>query len=409
MARTSDNDLRYGFGTRAVHAGQSPDPTTGAIMPPIYQTSTYVQDGLGRHKGFEYARTRNPTRDALERNLAALEGGRYGLAWASGLAATDAVLKLLNAGDHVICGENLYGGTHRLMVQVFQRLGVTFTFVDTRDVHRIAEGVTPATRMVYVETPTNPMMRLTDLAAVGQVARARDLLFVVDNTFATPYFQTPLGFGADIVLHSTTKYLNGHSDMVGGALITSRDDLAERLAFLQNAAGAVPGPMDCWLALRGTKTLALRMRQHDASGRRIAAWLADRPEIEAVYYPGLPSHPQYDLACRQMRGFGGMISLELGSIERARRFVEAVRLFALAESLGGVESLIGHPASMTHASVPAAMRQAMGLTDGLVRLSIGIEDPDDLLADIEAALGSLGPAVKPAERPAVRSGRAARL
>jgi cystathionine beta-lyase/cystathionine gamma-synthase len=409
MARTSDNDLRYGFGTRAVHAGQSPDPTTGAIMPPIYQTSTYVQDGLGRHKGFEYARTRNPTRDALERNLAALEGGRYGLAWASGLAATDAVLKLLNAGDHVICGENLYGGTHRLMVQVFQRLGVTFTFVDTRDVHRIAEGVTPATRMVYVETPTNPMMRLTDLAAVGQVARARDLLFVVDNTFATPYFQTPLEFGADIVLHSTTKYLNGHSDMVGGALITSRDDLAERLAFLQNAAGAVPGPMDCWLALRGTKTLALRMRQHDASGRRIAAWLADRPEIEAVYYPGLPSHPQYDLACRQMRGFGGMISLELGSIERARRFVEAVRLFALAESLGGVESLIGHPASMTHASVPAAMRQAMGLTDGLVRLSIGIEDPDDLLADIEAALGSLGPAVKPAERPAVRSGRAARL
>jgi len=409
MARTSDNDLRYGFGTRAVHAGQSPDPTTGAIMPPIYQTSTYVQDGLGRHKGFEYARTRNPTRDALERNLAALEGGQYGLAWASGLAATDAVLKLLNAGDHVICGENLYGGTHRLMVQVFQRLGVTFTFVDTRDVNRIAEAVTPATRMVYVETPTNPMMRLTDLAAVGQVARARDLLFVVDNTFATPYFQTPLGFGADIVLHSTTKYLNGHSDMVGGALITSRDDLAERLAFLQNAAGAVPGPMDCWLALRGTKTLALRMRQHDASGRRIAVWLADRPEIEAVYYPGLPSHPQYDLACRQMRGFGGMISLELGSIERARRFVEAVRLFALAESLGGVESLIGHPASMTHASVPAAMRQAMGLTDGLVRLSIGIEDPDDLLADIEAALGSLGPAVKPAERPAVRSGRAARL
>jgi len=409
MARTSDDDLRYGFGTRAVHAGQSPDPTTGAIMPPIYQTSTYVQNGLGRHKGFEYARTRNPTRDALERNLAALEGGRYGLAWSSGLAATDAVLKLLSAGDHVICGENLYGGTHRLMVQVFQRLGITFTFVDTRDPGRIAGAVTAATRMVYVETPTNPMMRLTDLAAVGEIARARSLLFVVDNTFATPYFQTPLTFGADIALHSTTKYLNGHSDMVGGALVTSRDDLAERLAFLQNAAGAVPGPMDCWLTLRGTKTLALRMRQHDASGRRIAAWLADRPEIESVYYPGLPTHPQHDLACRQMRGFGGMISLELGSIERARRFVEAVRLFALAESLGGVESLIGHPASMTHASVPAAMRQAMGLTDGLVRLSIGIEDPDDLLADIEAALASLGPAVKPAARPAVRSGRAARL
>jgi cystathionine beta-lyase/cystathionine gamma-synthase len=390
MARTSDDDLRYGLGTRAVHAGQSPDPSTGAIMPPIYQTSTYVQDGLGRHKGFEYARTRNPTRDALERNLAALEGGRHGLAWASGLAATDAVLKLLNAGDHVVCGENVYGGTHRLMVQVFQRLGLTFTFVDTRDPDRIADAVTPATRMLYVETPTNPMMRLTDLAAAGEIARARQLLFVVDNTFATPCLQTPLAFGADIVLHSTTKYLNGHSDMVGGALVLSRDDLAERLAFLQNAAGAVPGPMDCWLTLRGTKTLALRMRQHDASGRRIAAWLAERPELKAVYYPGLPTHPQHDLACRQMQGFGGMISVELGSLERARRFVESVRLFALAESLGGVESLIGHPASMTHASVPPAMREAMGLTDGLVRLSVGIEDVEDLLGDLEGALGKVG-------------------
>jgi len=389
MARTSDDDLHYGFGTRAVHAGQVPDPSTGAIMPPIYQTSTYVQDGLGRHKGFEYARTRNPTRDALERNLAALEGGRFGLAWASGLAATDALLKLLSAGDHVICGENVYGGTHRLMTQVFQRLGLTFTFVDTRDAEHVAAALTPATRMVYVETPTNPMMRLTDLAAVGEIARRHDALFVVDNTFATPYLQSPLAFGADIVLHSTTKYLNGHSDMVGGALITSREDLAERLAFLQNAAGAVPGPMDCWLALRGTKTLALRMRQHDASGRRIAAWLAERPEAKAVYYPGLPSHPQHDLACRQMRGFGGMISLELGSKDRARRFVEAVRLFALAESLGGVESLIGHPASMTHASVPPAMREAMGLTDGLVRLSVGIEEPDDLLGDIEQALAAV--------------------
>jgi len=390
MARTTDDDLRFGLGTRAVHAGQAPDPATGAIMPPIYQTSTYVQEGLGRHKGFEYARTRNPTRDALERNLAALEGGRHGLAWASGLAATDALLKLLNAGDHVICGENVYGGTHRLMVQVFQRLGLTFTFVDTRDPARIVEAVTPATRMVYVETPTNPMMRLTDLAAVGEIARDRKLLFVVDNTFATPCLQTPLEFGADVVLHSTTKYLNGHSDMVGGALITSRDDLAERLAFLQNAAGAVPGPMDCWLTLRGTKTLALRMRQHDAAGQRIAAWLAERHEVKAVYYPGLPTHPQHDLARRQMRGFGGMISLELGSLDRARRFVEAVRLFALAESLGGVESLIGHPASMTHASVPPAMREAMGLTDGLVRLSVGIEDTDDLLGDLEQALAAVG-------------------
>jgi cystathionine beta-lyase/cystathionine gamma-synthase len=386
MTRTSDDDLRYGFGTRAIHAGQAPDPTTGAIMTPIYQTSTYVQDGLGHHKGFEYARTRNPTRDALERNLAALEGGRHGLAWASGLAATDAVLKLLSAGDHVICGENVYGGTHRLMVQVFQRLGLTFSFVDTRDVSRIEAAITPATRMVYVETPTNPMMRLTDLAAAGEIARRRDLLFVVDNTFATPYLQTPLEFGADIVLHSTTKYLNGHSDMVGGALITSRDDLADRLAFLQNAAGAVPGPMDCWLTLRGTKTLAVRMRQHEASARRIAAWLAARSDVPKVHYPGLPSHEQHELACRQMRGFGGMISIELGSVPRARRMVESVRIFALAESLGGVESLIGHPASMTHASVPPAMREAMGLTDSLVRLSVGIEDPEDLLQDLDVAL-----------------------
>jgi cystathionine gamma-lyase len=392
MARASDDDLRHGFATRAIHAGQAPEPVTGAIMPPIFQTSTYVQDGLGRHKGFEYARTRNPTRDALERNLAALEGGRHGFAWASGLAATDAVLKLLSAGDHVICGENVYGGTHRLMEHVFRRLGLTFTFVDTRESARIAQAVTASTRMLYVETPTNPMMRLTDLAAAGDIAREHDLLLVVDNTFATPYFQTPLAFGADIVLHSTTKYLNGHSDMVGGALITSRDDLADRLAFLQNAAGAVPGPMDCWLALRGTKTLALRMRQHDASGRRIAEFLAGHAEIRQVYYPGLPSHPQHALACRQMRGFGGMVSFELGSRARAERFIGGVRLFSFAESLGGVESLVGHPASMTHASVPVAMREAMGLTDGLVRLSVGVEETEDLLADLEHGLNALAAA-----------------
>ena len=296
------------------------------------------------------------------------------------------MLKLLKAGDHVICGENVYGGTHRLMSQVLSHLGLTFTFVDTRDLSRVEAAVTPATQMLYVETPTNPMMRLTDLAAAGELARRHDLLLVVDNTFATPYFQTPLSLGADVVLHSTTKYLNGHSDMVGGALITNRDEVAERLAFLQNAAGAVPGPMDCWLALRGTKTLALRMRQHDASGRRIAAYLSEHPEVRAVYYPGLPSHPQHDLACRQMRGFGGMVSFELGSRARAERFVESVRLFAFAESLGGVESLVGHPASMTHASVPLAMREGMGLTDGLVRLSIGIEETEDLLADLERAL-----------------------
>ena len=386
MTRVFDEDQQDAFGTRAVHAGQRPDELSGAIMTPIYQTSTYVQDGLGQHRGFEYARTRNPTRDALERNVAALEGATHGFAFSSGLAATDVVLKLLSSGDHVICGENVYGGTHRLMTHVFERLGLSVTFLDTREASRVADAVTPATRMVYVETPTNPMMQLTDLQAVGAITTERGLLFVVDNTFATPVFQQPIGFGADLVLHSTTKYLNGHSDMVGGMLLTSRDDLAERIGFLQNAAGAVPGPMDCWLALRGTKTLHLRMERHDANGRRIAAYLADHPAVERVYYPGLPDHPQHDLARRQMRGFGGMISLDVGSLERARAVVERTRIFALAESLGGVESLIGHPASMTHASVPKDMREAMGLTDGLVRLSVGVEDVEDLLADLDRAL-----------------------
>lgn len=386
MTRIFESDLRLGLGTRAVHAGQRPDDPTGAIMTPIYQTSTYVQAGLGRHKGFEYARTRNPTRDALERNLAALEGGTHGFAFASGLAATDAVLKLLRAGDHVICGENVYGGTHRLMTQIFAQLGLTFSFVDTRDPQAIAKAVTPATRMVFVETPSNPMMRLTDLAAVGALAQERNLLVTVDNTFATPVFQRPLALGAHLVIHSTTKYLNGHSDMVGGAVVTTRDDLAERLAFLQNASGAVPGPFDCWLALRGTKTLPLRMRQHDHNGRCLAEWLRGHAAVERVYYPGLPDHPQHELARRQMSGFGGMISLELGSAARARVLVESTRIFALAESLGGVESLVGHPASMTHASVPKAMREEMGLTEGLVRLSVGIEDVEDLQADLEQAL-----------------------
>ena len=375
-----------GFATRAIHAGQVPDPLAGAAMPPIYQTSTYIQDGLGRHKGYEYARTQNPTREALERNVASLEGAAHGFAFGSGLAALDVVLKLLKAGDHVVCGENVYGGSMRLMTRVYADLGLRFSFVDMRDIGPVERAVTPATRLVYCETPTNPMMFLTDLAAVGDLTRARGLLYVVDNTFATPFFQRPLAFGADIVLHSTTKYLNGHSDIVGGLLVTSRDDLAERIGFLQNAAGAVPGPMDCWLALRGLKTLPLRMRQHDANGRRIAQWLSGRPDITKLYYPGLPSHPQHELACRQMTGFGGMISLDLGSSARARRFVEAVRIFALAESLGGVESLIGHPASMTHASVPPPLREAMGLTDSLVRLSCGCEDAEDLIADLEQAL-----------------------
>jgi cystathionine beta-lyase/cystathionine gamma-synthase len=388
MTRVLPDVPDTGFATRAIHAGQVPDPLAGAAMPPIYQTSTYIQEGLGRHKGYEYARTQNPTREALERNVASLEGGAHGFAFGSGLAALDVVLKLLKAGDHVVCGENVYGGSMRLMTRVYADLGLRFSFVDMRDIGPVERAVTAATRLVYCETPTNPMMFLTDLAAVGDLTRARGLLYVVDNTFATPFFQRPLAFGADIVLHSTTKYLNGHSDIVGGLLVTGRDDLAERLGFLQNAAGAVPGPMDCWLALRGIKTLPLRMRQHDANGRRIAQWLSERPEITKLYYPGLPSHPQHELACRQMTGFGGMISLDLGSPARARRLVEAVRIFGLAESLGGVESLIGHPASMTHASVPPALREAMGLTDSLVRLSCGCEDAQDLIADLEQALGA---------------------
>ena len=386
MTEVSGEDLSNRLATRAVHAGKIADPLAGAVMTPIYQTSTYVQEGLGRHKGYEYARTRNPTREALERNVAALEGDRHGFAFGSGLGALDAVMKLLSAGDHVVCGENVYGGTHRQMTHIWARLGLAFTFVDTADPQRIVDAVTPATRMIFVETPTNPLMRLCDLAATGAIARRAQALFVVDNTFATPCFQRPIEHGADVVLHSTTKYLNGHSDMVGGLLVVQRGDLAERIGFIQNASGAVPGPFDCWLALRGTKTLALRMRQHDASGRRIAQWLEAHPRVERVYYPGLPSHPQHALACRQMSGFGGMVSLELGTLERARRFVERTKIFALAESLGGVESLVGHPASMTHASVPREMREAMGLTDSLVRLSIGIEDVEDLIADLDQAL-----------------------
>jgi len=386
MTQLRQEDSVHGFATRAVHAGQTPDPLSGAVMTPIYQTSTYVQEGLGRHKGYEYARTQNPTREALERCLASLEGGRHGFAFGSGLAALDTVLKLLKSGDHVVSGENLYGGSHRLMERVYQPLGLRFTFVDMRDPENVARAITPATRLVYCETPTNPMMFLADLAAIGHITQARGLLFAVDNTFATPFFQRPLEYGADIVLHSTTKYLNGHSDIVGGALVTARDDLAEKLGFLQNAAGGVPGPMDCWLCLRGLKTLPLRMRQHDASGRIIAQWLTSHPRARKVYYPGLSEHPQHELARRQMSGFGGMISVELGDPALARRVVEGTRIFALAESLGGVESLIGHPASMTHASVPLALRESMGLTDSLIRLSCGVEETSDLIADLEQAL-----------------------
>jgi cystathionine beta-lyase/cystathionine gamma-synthase len=388
VTRITDRDQDHHLATRAIHAGQEPDPLAGAVTFPIFQTSTYVQDGLGRNKGYEYARTSNPTRQALERNVAALEGGIHGFAFASGMAAVDSILKLLSAGDHVVCGENVYGGVHRLMDKILSRMGLAFTFADTRDPAAVERAVTPRTKLLYGETPTNPMMRLADLAAMGKIAKAHGLLFVVDNTFATPIFQRPFESGADLVVHSTTKYLNGHSDMVGGLVVARDDALAERLAFIQNSAGAVPGPFDCWLALRGLKTLAVRMRQHDANGRRVAEWLASDKRIRAIYYPGLPSHPQHELAKRQMSGFGGMMSIETGSLERAGRVVERVKLFALAESLGGVESLIGHPATMTHAAVPKAMREAMGLTDGLVRLSVGIEDADDLIADLDQALGA---------------------
>jgi cystathionine gamma-lyase len=387
MSDHTSSNLR--FGTRAIHAGQRPDPTTGAIMTPVYQTSTYVQPELGRHLGYEYARTQNPTREALEANVASLEGGTHGLAFASGLAAIDTITKLFSAGDHIVSGEGIYGGSYRLFAKVIARQGIEFTFVDSEDLDQIREAMRPNTRLVHVETPTNPMMKLTDLAEAASIAHAGGALLSVDNTFASPYNQRPLELGADIVVHSTTKYLNGHSDMVGGLVVVGDDELHERLRFLQNAAGAVPGPWDCWLALRGTKTLHLRMRAHNENGSLVAEWLESQAGVEQVHYPGLSSHPQHELATRQMSGFTGMISVELGSPERARKFVEAVRVFSLAESLGGVESLIGHPAMMTHASVPADRRQRMGLTDGLVRLSCGVEDVEDLIEDLEQALNKL--------------------
>ena len=382
----SDSDRKQRFGTRAIHAGQSPDATTGAIMTPIYQTSTFVQPELGRHLGYEYGRTHNPTREALEANVAALESGRHGIAFASGSAAIDTIMKLLSAGDHVVSGEGVYGGTYRLFQQVLSRMGIEFTFVDSDDLDQVRDALRPNTKLVHIETPANPMMRLTDLAAAASIAHEAGALLSVDNTFASPFNQRPLEHGADIVVHSTTKYLNGHSDVIGGLVVVSDDDLHERLRFLQNAAGAVPGPWDSWLVLRGTKTLHLRMRAHNENGQRIAEWLEQHEAIEQVHFPGLPSHPQHALARRQMDGFTGMISVEMGSAERAKRFVEGVRIFALAESLGGVESLIGLPAVMTHASVPAERRQRLGVTDGLVRLSCGVEDVEDLLEDLEQAL-----------------------
>lgn len=389
MTRILEDDAPFGMGTRAVHAGQRPDPTTGAIMTPLYQTSTYAQEGIGRNKGYEYARGKNPTRQALERNIASLEGGTHGFAFGSGMGAIDSVMKLFRTGDHFVCAENLYGGTPRLFDRILVNFGLTFTYVDTRDPQRIEDAITPATRAIVLETPTNPLMRLTDLAAAGEIARRARVLLIVDNTFATPIFQRPFEFGAHVVYHSSTKYLNGHSDMVGGVVVVRDDELADRLQFILNAAGAVPGPMDAWLVLRGTKTLHLRMAAHDANGRRVASWLAERLGDDRVHYPGLPSHPQRELACRQMSGFGGMLSIDVGSRERAERLVSGLRLFTLAESLGGVESLVCHPATMTHASVPPERRAAIGIGDGLVRFSVGVEDVNDLLEDLDRAVAGL--------------------
>ncbi|CAN5745510.1 cystathionine gamma-synthase [soil metagenome] len=380
---------QHRFGTLAIHAGQSPEETTGAIMPPIFQTSTYVQPKLGEPKGgYEYARVQNPTREAMEANIAALEGARHGMAFASGMAAIGAIVQRLSAGDHVVYEENVYGGTHRFFDKVMRRLGIDFTAVDSSDPQRVADALRPTTRLIHLETPTNPMMKLCDLRAITDIANARSIHVVVDNTFASPYNQRPLEFGAHMVVHSSTKYLNGHSDVVGGIVLTGDSGIAEELRFLQKAAGAVPGPWDSWLVLRGTKTLHLRMEAHNRNGQRVAEWLVDRLGPERVHYPGLPTHPQHDLARQQMRGFTGMISVELGTLERATRFVQGTRLFALAESLGGVESLIGHPAIMTHASVPKDMRDRMGVSDGLVRLSVGIEDVEDLIQDLAEALES---------------------
>ncbi|HED11804.1 MAG TPA: PLP-dependent transferase [Caldithrix abyssi] len=378
-----------GFQTDSIHAGQQPDPSTGAIMTPIFQTSTFVQESIGKHKGYEYARTQNPTRQAMEKNIAVLEKGKHGIAFASGLAAISAIIQMLESGDHVVCSDNVYGGTYRVFETLFKKFGLSFSFVDTSDITRVERAVTPQTRLIFVETPTNPMLTLSSLEEIAALAAEKKCLTVVDNTFMSPYFQNPLVFGIDMVVHSSTKYLNGHSDVVGGIVLTRRDDLAEKLFYIQNAAGAVPGPQDCFLILRATKTLALRMREHEKNALALARYLEKHSAVERVYYPGLPGHPQHDLAKKQMSGFGGIVSMELGSLENARKFAEAVRIFSLAESLGGVESLVDHPAIMTHASVPREERLRMGLTDGLIRLSVGVEDEEDLLADVEQALAAM--------------------
>ncbi|HSL55228.1 MAG TPA: cystathionine gamma-synthase [Pyrinomonadaceae bacterium] len=378
-----------GFATTAIHTGSEPDEATGAVTVPIYQTSTYAQDALGKNKGYEYARTQNPTRSAVERNIAAIEGGRFGFAFASGMAAIDATLRLVKAGEHVIVSDNTYGGTARLFNRILANYNLTFDYVDTSDPLNVEAAIKPNTKMVFLETPTNPVMILTDLKEVSEIAHRAGARVVCDNTFMSPYLQRPLEFGVDIVVHSTTKYLNGHSDGIGGVVVLNDEEDANWIGFVQNSAGAILSPFDSWLVLRGTKTLALRMEQHDKTGRAVAAFLEEHPKVKKVYYPGSASHPQHALARRQQHGFGGMVSFDVGSLENARKVLESVKLCTLAESLGGVETLISHPATMTHASVEESKRQRLGITDGLVRISVGIEDTDDIIADLDQALGQI--------------------
>ncbi|TMD68374.1 MAG: cystathionine gamma-synthase [Chloroflexi bacterium] len=375
------------FSTKAIHAGQEPDPSTGAIMPPIFQTSTYAQNGLGDHKGYEYSRSHNPTRTALEECIAALEDGKFGLAFASGMAAESAILSLLSAGDHLVACDDLYGGSYRIFERVMRRYKVETSYVPASNIAAYEQAIRPNTKIIWLETPTNPLLRLIDIQAVAEIAHRHNILVVVDNTFASPYFQQPLKLGADIVVHSTTKYINGHSDVIGGALVLNNEEVYESIKFYENAAGNVPSPFDAWLTLRGIKTLAVRMRQHDENARTVAKFLAEHPRVEKVYYPGLPSHPDYELAFRQMSGFGGMVSFQFkGVYADVDKLVRRFKVISLAESLGGVESLVCHPVSMTHGSIPKEIREARGLTDTLLRLSVGIEDAEDLLADLQQAL-----------------------
>jgi cystathionine beta-lyase/cystathionine gamma-synthase len=383
------NSRPIGFATRAIHVGQEPDPLTGAVTVPIYPTSTYVQQGIGEHKGYEYSRVSNPTRTRLEENLAALEGGLAARVFASGMAAINAVTTLLKSGDHVICGNDLYGGVPRLFNQVWADFGLEFSYVDTSEAGQVERSMRKNTRMVYVETPTNPLMRLSDIRAIAAICRRRKTELIVDNTFMSPYFQQPLALGADMVVHSTTKFLNGHSDGLGGVVVCSKPEQAEKLAFVQKAAGAILSPFECWLVLRGVKTLAARMEQHDRSGRLVARFLAEHKKVKKVFYPGLPDHPQYELAKQQMSGFGSMITFETGSLNNAKKMLRKVRVCSLGESLGGVETLISHPATMTHAALGEKGRKAIGITDGMVRISVGIEDVEDIVDDLDRALAAV--------------------